>query len=90
MIMHFTLLMATPSQGDSCLQSEYGDIYRVSLKFTDTLVTEVVIKYFDTIPPCVSICVLRTGFLFAASEFGNHTFYQFQVTNFFHPPRLLR
>ena len=40
--------------------------------------TEVKIKYFDTIPPCVSICVLKTGFLFAASEFGSHALYQFQ------------
>lgn len=61
------------------MQSEYGDIYRVSLKFKDTSVNEVIVKYFDTIPPCLSICVLKTGFLFAASEFGNHTFYQFQV-----------
>jgi splicing factor 3B subunit 3 len=39
----------------------------------------VKIKYFDTIPVCVSICVLKTGFLFAASEFGNHALYQFQA-----------
>ena len=26
---------------------------------------------------CTSLCVLKTGFLFAASEFGNHGFYQF-------------
>ena len=39
---------------------------------------ELKIKYFDTIPPCVSVCVLKTGFLFAASEFGNHALYQFQ------------
>ena len=36
-------------------------------------------KYFDTLPPCISICVLKTGFLFAASEFGNHALYQFAV-----------
>jgi splicing factor 3B subunit 3 len=61
-------------------QSEYGDLYKVTVvyeKGTET-VTEVKIKYFDTIPPCISICVLKTGFLFAASEFGNHALYQFQ------------
>ena len=42
-------------------------------------VVELKVKYFDTLPPCSSICVLRTGFLFAASEFGNHALYQFQV-----------
>lgn len=61
------------------LQSEYGDIYRVSLTYSGSSVQELVIKYFDTIPPCISICVLKTGFLFAASEFGNHALFQFQV-----------
>ncbi len=42
--------------------------------------TEVKIKYFDTIPPCTSICVLKTGFLFAACEAGNHALYQFIVS----------
>jgi len=46
------------------------------VKGTET-VSEVKIKYFDTIPPCVSVCVLKKGFLFAASEFGNHALYQF-------------
>lgn len=29
------------------------------------------IKYFDTIPVATSLCILKSGFLFAASEFGN-------------------
>jgi hypothetical protein len=28
-------------------------------------------KYFDTTPIASSMCVLKTGFLFVASEFGN-------------------
>lgn len=60
-------------------QSEYGDLYKVTLDYSGDTVTEVKIKYFDTIPPCISICVLKTGFLFAASEFGNHALYQFLV-----------
>ena len=63
------------------MQSEYGDIYRVSLDYSGETVKEVVIKYFDTIPPCTSICVLKAGFLYAGSEFGNHALYQFQVSN---------
>ena len=43
--------------------------------------TDLEIKYFDTIAPCTSICVLRSGFLFAASEFSNHALYQFQVSS---------
>lgn len=61
------------------MQSEYGDIYKVTLDYEDETVSELKIKYFDTIPPCTSICVLKTGFLFAGSEFGNHALYQFQV-----------
>ena len=34
-------------------------------------VTEIRIKYFDTVPVAASMCVLKTGFLFSASEFGN-------------------
>jgi hypothetical protein len=61
-------------------QSEYGDIYKVTLAYEGEAVSEVKVKVFDTIPPCVSICVLKTGFLFAASEFGNHALYQFVGT----------
>lgn len=61
------------------LQSEYGDIYRVTLKYDGETVSEVVVKYFDTLPPTSSLCVLKTGFLFAASEFSNHALYQFLV-----------
>ena len=34
-------------------------------------VSELKIKYFDTVPVAASMCVLKTGFLFLASEFGN-------------------
>lgn len=61
------------------LQSEYGDLYKITLAYEGDVVTELRIKYFDTIPPCTSICVLKTGFLFAASEFANHALYQFLV-----------
>eukprot|EP00249_Psilotum_nudum_P023101 c28748_g1_i1 orf=75-3716(+) len=61
------------------LQSEYGDIFKVTLEYTkDDQVIEVRIKYFDTIPVTSAMCVLKTGFLFAASEFGNDALYQFQ------------
>ena len=34
-------------------------------------VTEIRMKYFDTVPVAAAMCVLKTGFLFTASEFGN-------------------
>ncbi|KAF5839279.1 CPSF A subunit region-domain-containing protein [Dunaliella salina] len=63
------------------VQSEYGDIYKVTLEAQQETVTAVKVKYFDTVPPCASIAVLKTGFLFAASEYGNHALYQFIVAN---------
>ena len=52
---------------------------QITLKYsaqTDK-VEDLTIKYFDTIPPCASLCIMKTGFLFAASEFGNHALYKF-------------
>lgn len=77
------------------LQTEQGDIFKVTLDTDDDLVsmlkmyqvrccwlpseyhlspfqvTRIRIKYFDTVPVCTSMCVLKTGLLFCASEFGN-------------------
>jgi splicing factor 3B subunit 3 len=59
------------------LQSEYGDVYKGTLAYVGERVSELKLRYFDTLPPAVSLAVLRSGFLFAASEWGNHGFYQF-------------
>lgn len=40
---------------------------------------ELRIKYYDTIPPCAALCLMRKGFLFAASEFGDHALYMLSV-----------
>lgn len=61
------------------LQSELGDLYKVKLTYSEDRVQRLHVKYFDTLPsPANALCVLKTGFLFAAFEFGNHAFYQFQ------------
>lgn len=60
------------------VQSEYGDIYKITLEYSNNKATELKIKYFDSISPASSICILRRGFLFAASEFGDHALYQFE------------
>lgn len=61
------------------LQSEYGDIYKATLVYEGEAVSELRVKYFDSLPPATSLAVLKTGFLFAASETGNHALYQFVV-----------
>ncbi|KAJ6220955.1 hypothetical protein RDWZM_006767 [Blomia tropicalis] len=58
------------------VQTEQGDIFKITLEYDDDIVSELKIKYFDTVPVATSLCVLRTGFLFVASEFGNHYLYQ--------------
>ena len=58
-------------------QSEYGDCYKVTLDWTNRKVSELKMKYFDTVPVCSALCVLKTGFLFCGSEFGAHALFQF-------------
>ena len=41
-------------------------------------VTAVVVSYFDSLPMANSLCVLKTGFLFLASDAASHVLYQFQ------------
>ncbi|KAJ2867958.1 pre-mRNA-splicing factor rse1 [Coemansia erecta] len=60
-------------------QSDIGDLYKISVEVTDSVVERVAIGYFDTIAPASSIAILRAGFLFAAtSAGGNHQLYQFE------------
>eukprot|EP00826_Nyctotherus_ovalis_P022242 TRINITY_DN1730_c0_g1_i1.p1 TRINITY_DN1730_c0_g1~~TRINITY_DN1730_c0_g1_i1.p1 ORF type:complete len:1185 (+),score=333.68 TRINITY_DN1730_c0_g1_i1:138-3692(+) len=60
------------------LQSSKGDLYRVELKCTGELAHGLTVQYFDTVPPATSICITNNGFLFTASEFGNHGLYRFR------------
>eukprot|EP00013_Stygamoeba_regulata_P021128 CAMPEP_0177656048 /NCGR_PEP_ID=MMETSP0447-20121125/15324_1 /TAXON_ID=0 /ORGANISM="Stygamoeba regulata, Strain BSH-02190019" /LENGTH=1277 /DNA_ID=CAMNT_0019160071 /DNA_START=120 /DNA_END=3953 /DNA_ORIENTATION=+ len=60
------------------LQTELGDLLKVTLKNHDGVVSAICVQYFDTVPVANSMAVLRTGFLFVAAEFGPHRLYQFQ------------
>ncbi|KAH6653906.1 Pre-mRNA-splicing factor rse-1 [Truncatella angustata] len=67
------------------LQSEDGDLFKVTIDMAEDdegnatgEVRRLKIKYFDTAPVSTSLCILKSGFLFVASEFGNHHFYQFE------------
>ncbi|KAI7907481.1 CPSF A subunit region-domain-containing protein [Cokeromyces recurvatus] len=60
------------------LQSEEGDLYKVTMDHDQGVVNGMTIKYFDTIPVATSLCILKSGFLFAANEFGNHHNYFFE------------
>jgi len=60
------------------VQSEYGDLYRVTLVPEGDQIVNLKVKYYDTIPPSKSLCISKTGLLLAASEFGDHCVYQVQ------------
>ncbi|RCH93139.1 pre-mRNA-splicing factor rse1, partial [Rhizopus stolonifer] len=60
------------------LQSEEGDLYKVTMDHDQGAVNGLTIKYFDTIPIATSLCILKSGFLFVANEFGNHHHYFFE------------
>ena len=65
---------------DGCfflLQSEYGDVYKAVLGCDAAgKVAELRLSYFDTVPVANCLAILRSGFLFSASEWGPHGFYQ--------------
>ncbi|RHY29842.1 hypothetical protein DYB32_004815 [Aphanomyces invadans] len=60
------------------VQSELGDLYKVTLTYTNDEVSAVKVKFFDTLPPAVALCITKTGYLFAASEASKHYLLQFQ------------
>ncbi|ROW17517.1 hypothetical protein VPNG_00937 [Cytospora leucostoma] len=67
------------------LQTEDGDLFKVTIDMVEDAegnptgeVERLKIKYFDTVPVANSLCILKSGFLFVASEYGNHRFYQFE------------
>ena len=67
------------------LQTEDGDLFKVTIDMVEDEagqatgeVKRLKIKYFDTVPIASSLCILKSGFLFVASETGNHHFYQFE------------
>lgn len=67
------------------LQSEDGDMFKVTLEMVEDEagqptgeVKKLKVKYFDSVPIATNLCILKSGFLFVASETGNHHFYQFE------------
>ena len=54
------------------LQSEYGDLYKLTLDFTEQEVHSMQIQFFDTVAPGTNINILKSGFLFLAAESSNH------------------
>lgn len=53
------------------LQTELGDLFKLTLEHTNDSVHGLILSYFDTIPQSNSIALLVNGFLFSASETSN-------------------
>ena len=66
------------------LQTEDGDLFKITIEMVEDdgqptgEVKALKIKYFDTVPIANSLHILKSGFLFVASESGNQHFYQFE------------
>jgi splicing factor 3B subunit 3 len=67
------------------LQTEDGDLFKLTIDMVEDAngqltgeVQRLKIKYFDTVPAASSLLILKSGFLYVASETGNHNFYQFE------------
>ena len=67
------------------MQTDDGDMFKVTMDMVEDEagqatgeVRRLKIKYFDTVPVAANLCILKSGFLFVASETGNHHFYQFE------------
>jgi splicing factor 3B subunit 3 len=67
------------------LQTDDGDMFKLTLDMVEDdngqltgEVQSLKIKYFDTVPVASNLLILKSGFLYVASESGNHHFYQFE------------
>lgn len=59
-------------------QSERGDLYRIEVVLDSArAVTDLIVRYFDSIEPASHLTITRSGLLFAASDSGDHHLYQF-------------
>jgi splicing factor 3B subunit 3 len=58
-------------------QNDEGDVFKITMDVEEGAGKQLRIKYFDTIPLAVSLCLLKAGILFVAAECGDHPVYQF-------------
>lgn len=60
------------------VQTEEGDLFKVTIDHEDEEVQALKIKYFDTVPVSSSLTILKSGFLFVAAEMGNQSVLAYQ------------
>lgn len=60
------------------VQSNDGDLFKITVNHRDGEVESMMIKYFDTVPIALGLSIFKSGYLFVSSEFGNQKLYQFE------------
>ena len=60
------------------LQTDDGDVFKVTFDAPNGAVQSIKIKYFDTIPVASSICILKAGFVYCACESGDRALYELE------------
>lgn len=77
--LHFIAFSSLNTQKSKfyLLQSEFGDLYKVSLTWDAEGASMISCTYFDTLLPASSLNILKSGYVFSSSEFGNHFVYSF-------------
>lgn len=60
------------------LQTENGDLFKITIEHRGEDMVSMKIKYFDTVPVATNLCILRAGFLYVAAEAGPGLLYSFQ------------
>jgi Mono-functional DNA-alkylating methyl methanesulfonate N-term len=55
-------------------------LYKITIEHEEEEVKALKIKYFDTVPIASALCILKSGFLFVASEFGNQCVVLFLIS----------
>lgn len=59
------------------LQSEDGDVFKVTIDHENSSVNRIYIKYFDTLPVAIGLSILKSGFMVVSPEAGNPSMFQF-------------
>lgn len=60
------------------VQTNDGDLFKVTIDHEDAEVLAIKIKYFDTVPVSAGLTILKSGYLFIPSDFGNFHVYQIE------------
>lgn len=71
-----------PGDGDApfvaVAQSEYGDLYRLSVEHAGATVSALSVQYLDTIAPCTALALSPRGLLLASADSGDQLLYEFR------------